>query len=181
MQWINSWERGKERQAFIRYTSISADELPTCTGDRIRYKEAIHPRASATEQNILERFGDSEHGGQGWKPLLNVCHIRQHCENIRHVTMILEYLGQRGFFFTQQSAATSRNVAWICITQGGNHTGTTDTLLRSLDTYSSQMDRKTVDMCSVVREGHVSAGFQRKKKESLWVLCTKDEKDHPGC
>ena len=64
----------------------------------------------------------------------------------------------------------------LSYTRGKPHINSAE--MNSLDTNSSQMDRKTVDTWSVVRRVQVSAAFGRNW---CWILCAKAEKDHPGC
>ena len=117
--------------------------------------------------------------GKGWKPLLNV---RDH--------LALSGIVWLNNCHSTLSTAASRNATWNCIIQRGRHLWIL-CKSSSLGPKSSEMDRKTVELCSLVRRVHILACFLGKtnvgfympkmKKTSLcdggasvstsWVIC----------
>ena len=73
-------------------------------------------------------------------------------------------------FQSAQSTTASRGVTHHRVIKGGSYFSTLHTI------SSSQMDRKTMNTCSVFRWVHVSAAF---RKYRCWVLRAKDGKKHP--
>jgi len=176
-------EDGSQLTTLCQTQSDSHKLVMFCLNMNYNFKKKVllFLNANSTDHKMCHDSGslgeNSVHKGQGHKPLLDAPDLGAQAWKTIMPPWLIWPCGLKitleNCFYSTQSVAASRNVLrkeetiyQLC----------TDTLLRSLNVSSSQMDKRTVDMCSVIRWVHVSAAFEKKTKKH-----DKDNTDNPGC